>query len=148
MDLGLRSYMDSRVAVHLYRALSDAEKPTIGARLLTQATKANPFNPEPWYRLAEQTTTATEGLSLTRVIVAHVPNGNLSRVGDEQRKHKQKSKKSPKNSPAEIAQREYWETLAKFVVRSAIRRHGVPADKNEAEAVDDFLRQFGLPSNG
>ena len=146
MDLGLRSYMDSRVAVHLYRALSDAEKPAIGARLLTQATQANPFNPEPWYRLAEQTTTATEGLSLTRAIVAHVPNGDLSRVGDEQKKHKQEQEESIKLAGRDCSTRilgDIGEIRGPF--RDQCR---VPVDKKEAEAVDDFLRRFGLPPNG
>jgi hypothetical protein len=147
MDIGVRPYMDSRIAVHLYRLLSDSEKLTIGTKLLSQATKANPFNPEPWHLLAGQTSTATEGLPLARSIIAHVPDANLARIGKEQ-KNKHKKKKSSKASAAEVAQREYWETVAKFVIGSAIERHESPVDKKEAQAVDQFLRQFGLPPKG
>ena len=50
-------------------------------------------------------------------------------------------------SAAEIAQRQYWETVAKFVIRSSIERHGPPSDEREANAVKDFLRDVGLAPN-
>jgi hypothetical protein len=142
MDVGIRSYMDSRIAVHLYNALPVAEKQTIGAKLLTHATKLNPFNPEPWYLLADQTTSAMQGLALSRSIVARVPDADLSRIGKDKAKGKHGKGDNP--SILEIAQREYWGTVAKFVIHSSIERHGMPADKKEATAVNDFLQQVGL----
>ncbi|HEX3602339.1 MAG TPA: hypothetical protein VHU84_19450 [Lacipirellulaceae bacterium] len=147
MNVGLRSYIDSRIAVHLYRALSDSEKPTIGAKLLAGATKANGFNPQPWYLLAEQTKTATEGLPLARAVFAHVPSPEMVRAAKDEKKieHKLKVKKLSKPSAAEVAQREYWDTVAKFVARTAIERHGTPTDEKEARAVKGFLQAVGQP---
>jgi hypothetical protein len=142
MNGGIRSYIDSRIAVHLYNALPDSEKQTIGTTLLTQATKLNPFNPEPWYLLADQTTTAMQGLSLSRSIIARVPEADLNRVGKDQAKGKHG--KGDKPTAVETAQRAYWETLAKFVIHSSIERHDAPTDQKEAKAVADFLHQVGL----
>ena len=140
MDAGPRSYIESRIAVHLYRALSKSERATIGAKLLKQATLVNPYNPEPWYLLAEQTTTATEGLPLARTLVARAGGGGLSRIGKEK---KGKHKKGAQGAASEVAERQYWQTVAKFVVHSAVERHGAPTDPKEAEEVADFLKEAG-----
>jgi hypothetical protein len=54
MNVGLRQYIDTRIAVNLYESLPDDQKPTIGVKLLTHAIEINPYNPQPWYLLAQQ----------------------------------------------------------------------------------------------
>lgn len=142
LNVGLRSYIDSRIAVHLYRSLPDEDKRTLGGKLLTSATRLNPFNPEPWFLLAGQTATAADGLALARTVVGRAPGADLSRVGKGQGKGKRG--KSEKQSRAATAQREYWETVAKSVIRVGVERHGPPVDPAEAKQIEDFLRQVGL----
>jgi hypothetical protein len=139
MNAGLRSYMDSRIAVHLFQGLTESQRVTIGAKLLTNATKTNPYNPKPWYLLAGQTTSAVQGLPLARSIVARVPDADLMRVGKDL-----KHQKGAKASAAEVGEREYWETLGKFVIRSAIQRHPTPANATDANAVQTLLKQVNL----
>jgi hypothetical protein len=144
MDAGPRSYMESRIAVHLYRALPKSEQTTLGIKLLKQATLVNPYNPEPWYLLATQTTSATDGLPLARTLVAHAGGAVTARIGKEK---KGKHKKGSQGSASEIAERQYWQTLAKFVVHAAVERHGTPADPKEAQVVADFLKESGKAAN-
>ncbi len=116
MNVGLASYMDSRIAIHLFQALPDAEKPTIGVKLLTHATESNPFNPALWYRLAEQMPSPTEIHALANTILSHVSNPNLSRIGKDDKPRKGKNKEGPKPNATAVDQREYWETVAKFIL--------------------------------
>lgn len=141
MNVGVRPYIDSRIAVHLYRALPDAEKSTIGAELLTQMTKSIGLNPEPWYLLAKQTTSAMDGLALAKRVISHLPAAALEHAEKEKKKAK---KKAAKANPADAAENKYWETVAKFVVKTAVTRHGAPADPKDAQAVTEFLRQVGM----
>jgi hypothetical protein len=88
MNVGLRQYIDTRIAVNLYESLPAAEKSTLGVKLLTNAVKTNPFNPQPWYLLAQQ------GQSL--------PLGDAAGSDDEE------------SRPVEAATRKYWHTLGEF----------------------------------
>jgi hypothetical protein len=129
MNVGILPYIDSRIAVHLYRALPEAERPTIGAQLLTQATKTSGFNPEPWYLLAKQTTSLAEGTALAERVAAHLPA--VEHV--ERDKKKSKGVKKFKVSPGEHAEHEYWETLNKFVVKFGVTRHGAPPEHTDGK---------------
>ncbi len=121
MNIGLRQYVDTRIAVNLFQALPAAEKTTIGSKVLGQAIHGNPFNPEPWYLLAKQTRDATDGLALARSAEAHDGDG----------------KGKLKRAPAPI---QYWRTLSEFVTREAILRHPMPTDEAAARKVYQFLK--------
>ncbi len=54
MNVGFPKYVDTRIAVNLFHILPAAERATLRTRLLGDATQVNPFNPGPWYLLAEQ----------------------------------------------------------------------------------------------
>jgi hypothetical protein len=75
--------------VNIYEKLPDAQKRTIGVKLLTQAVQTNQFNPQPWYLLAEQ---------------GHVLPIEQFKGPDED-----ESKR-----PVEAAERKYWRTLGQF----------------------------------
>jgi hypothetical protein len=89
MNVGLRQYIDTRIAVNLYQSLPDAEKQVIGVKLLTQAVQTNPFNPEPWYLLAEQ--------------------GQVLPISDSVGADKGESTR-----PVEAATSKYWRTLGDY----------------------------------
>jgi hypothetical protein len=90
MNVGLRQYIDTRIAVNLYESLPEDQKSTSGVKLLTEAVKTNPFNPQPWYLLAQQGH------------VLPIPNDALTRDEDES------------GHPVETAARKYWRTLAEY----------------------------------
>lgn len=62
MNAGLKSYMDTRLAANLFRTMPSEEKRTLGVKLLRNTLSVNPYNPEIWYRLAEQTPDARVSL--------------------------------------------------------------------------------------
>ncbi|HZZ28447.1 MAG TPA: hypothetical protein VFE46_10640 [Pirellulales bacterium] len=120
MNVGLASYIDTRIAAALFRALPLEDKGTTGVKLLTAAKNANPFNPDLWYLLSQQANSAADGQWLVSALLSHAPNADLSGVGKEQKKEekeRKRKKEEPKTTPSEIAEREYWETVAKFVSR-------------------------------
>jgi hypothetical protein len=128
MNVGLNSYMDSRIVIHLFGALPDPEKSAIGVKLLQQQVQSNPFDAALWYRLAEQAKSATEGQTIANSLLSHVSNPNLSRIGKDEKPRKGKGKEAPKPSGDAIAQREYWETVAKFVIRSLASKPSSASD--------------------
>jgi hypothetical protein len=119
MNVGLKQYIDTRIAVSLFNTLPPLKKETIGVKLLTQATTVNPYNPAPWYLLAAQTTSATQGVALARTANEHVP--------DDKEKHE----------PPPV---QYWRTLTQFVAEQAVLRHPVPKDDAAARRVYEFLK--------
>jgi len=118
MNVGVKQYIDTRIAVSLFNALPAGDKKTIGATLLSQAIHENPFNPALWYLLAAQTADAAGGLSLAQSAQQHT-------AGDE--KHVEAVVK-------------YWRTLTEFVTREAVLRHPMPADEQAARRVYQFLK--------
>jgi hypothetical protein len=146
MNLSLSSYMDTRIAVNLYRALNPTQQKTLGQALLTSAIQRNPYNPEPWYLLAHQTINATQGLALVQIMPKPAPNPSN---GDEPAAKSTQAtlenwEEPDETKPVEKTQRQYWNTLEEFVTRSAILRHPVPADEAAARQVYNFLKA-GVP---
>jgi hypothetical protein len=88
MNVGLRQYIDTRIAVNLYESLPEAEKQTIGVKLLTDAVKTNPFNPQPWYLLAKQ----------GHALAVNAPAGPDEDI----------------SAPVEAATHKYWRTLGEY----------------------------------
>ena len=74
MNVPVSTYLDTRMAVNLFGALPDAQKKTIGAKLLNHAIETNPFNPAPWYLLARQAGSPEEGMALTRRVQGNLTN--------------------------------------------------------------------------
>jgi hypothetical protein len=89
MNVGLRQYIDTRIAVNIYESLSPADKSAIGVKLLTQAVQTNPYNPQPWYLLVQQ---------------GHPLPISASPASDEEDSAR----------PVESATRKYWRTLADY----------------------------------
>jgi hypothetical protein len=146
MNVGLSQYMDTRILVNLFHTLPGADKSTLGNKLLVEATRINPFNPEPWYLLANQSTDATGGVGFVKHVI-ETAGGNHSQAEAEA---------SPRNvslenfveiehpKPVENQIYNYWRTVDEYVVRFAILSHPVPADEDQAKRIFTFLKT-GVP---
>jgi hypothetical protein len=120
MNVGLRQWIDTRIAVCVYNALPTEQKQSIGPKLLAQATHENPYNPAPWYLLASQTQDVNDGLPLAQAAQAH--------AGDA-------TKKKHLDPAAE-----YWRVLTEFLTREAVLKHPMPKDDASARRVYQFLK--------
>jgi len=131
MNVGLKPYVDTRIAANIYRILPDKEKATLGVKLLRNALVVNPYNPEIWYRLAEQVSTPGQGVALTEAAMQRdparlsgSPGGRLplgATAGSP-------GATFPQKSGTQKATDQYWQTLAKFVAQYALLSHGDTAD--------------------
>ncbi len=60
MNVGLESYLDTRMAMHFYNAMTKEEQAGLGRRLVLSALDNNPCNIEAWYVLARDTRSGEE----------------------------------------------------------------------------------------
>jgi hypothetical protein len=124
MNVSLQSYMDTRSAANIFRVLQPAQKQKLGLKLLTHTLQTNPYNPEIWYRLAQQTPGGPDALTLSQLVMSHpfdLP---------------------PTDSESANAQslNEYWQTLEEFVPRFAILEHPVPQAEPDLRGIYKFLQ--------
>ncbi len=91
MNDGVQSYMDTRMVADIFNALPPEEQRTIGKTLLQHALETNPFNPDIWYRLAQQMPDAIHGMGLVQTVM---------------------------NEPRDDTG--YWKTVEEFVARYSI----------------------------
>jgi hypothetical protein len=144
MNVGLREYTDTRIAVYLFRALSQAEQKTLGTSLLTHAIQTNPFNPAPWYLLAQQTADAQQGAVLVKKVLdaaRHAKPDGENEAADHQANISLENfveVQHPK--PVEHALRQYWNTLAENTARFSILNRPVPQDPATARTLYDLLK--------
>ncbi len=136
MNLGLKSYMDTRMAVNIFRIMPDADRPTLGVPLLRAALLANPFNPELWYLLAGQTMDAA--LAVTLCEAAQQANAGLLAT--------------PPVAPADkmrgngTASAQYWQTLAQFMPVYSLLSHPAPLAEADMRRAHTFLKTVGSVS--
>ncbi|NWK56036.1 hypothetical protein HW115_10470 [Verrucomicrobiaceae bacterium N1E253] len=64
MNAGLDSFLDTRIALHMYRAMPEPLRLKTGRALLLSALKRNPYNIEAWYVLAEDSRSGAELVAL------------------------------------------------------------------------------------
>lgn len=130
MNVGLESYMDSRIAANIFRTLSSEGRRTLGVKLLRNILLANPYNPEIWYRLAEQTPDAMQGMTLVEAAWKGKP-GLLTNRPDNP---------SPSRHGEDTAGGQYWQTLAPLITQSALLSHPPPQKVEEMSRVHNFLK--------
>jgi hypothetical protein len=130
MNVGLKSYMDTRLAANIFRSLPVEDKPTLGVQLLRSTLLTNPFNPEIWYRLAAQTSDTAQALQLDEAAIKGdtglLSNGTVS--------------SSPNMHGTGTASAQYWRTLAQFVTQTGILSHPAPQGEEERHRVYDFVK--------
>jgi hypothetical protein len=129
MNLGVKSYMDTRLAANIFRTLPAEAKPTLGVKLLRSALLVNPFNPEVWYRLAEQNPDPMFGMTLVKAAQQGKP-GLLAGGGAA----------TPEIHGQGGAARQYWGTVAQFLTPYALLSHPTPHKVEEMRRVHEFLK--------
>ncbi len=141
MNVGLPQYLDTRIAVNLYHGLTEADRPTLGVRLLADATQRNPFNPQPWYLLARQTPDAARGLAFARQVLETAGHQHfLSETDAPRNVSLENFVEAEQPKPIEHQIHSYWRTLGQYVTQFAILRHPVPQDDATARQVYAFLK--------
>ena len=130
MNISVKSYMDTRIAANIFRSLPSDAKDSLGVKLLRSVLPGNPFNPEIWYRLAEHTSDAAQGMQLCAAAMRSDP----SLLSD-----------SP--DAASLAKRgeagansQYWRTLAPLVIQYSLLSHPAPTGEQEMQRVYTFLK--------
>jgi hypothetical protein len=144
MNVGLKSYLDTRIAVNLYHMLPASDQKTLGVNLLTQAIATNPFNAEAWYLLAQQTTNATQGLALAQAAKSRNPGGVNTDAAAGAKPSLVNWTETEQARPVEASEAEYWRTLEQFLIRLSILNHPMPADETAARNIYNFLKD-GAP---
>jgi len=137
MNVGLQSYMDTRLAANIFKVLPATEKQTVGVKLLTHALQTNRFNPDVWYRLAKQTPGALQGLRLAQAAMSQDPGGLVDEPLSISLEDFLEGK-YPR--PVAEAMTGYWRTLAEFVTRYSILAHPVPLGEADMHRVYTFLQ--------
>jgi hypothetical protein len=125
MNVGLSSYVDGRIAEHVFRALPLEKKRAIGVRLLQDALRANPYNPDVWYRLAKYSPNSSADLELLAAC---------------QSRRDQKAGGGPK--AVKTAMDQYWKTVETFVAQYAIVGQPAPAGEEPRRSVYRLLRSL------
>ena len=124
MNVGLTKYVDTRIAVNLYLRLPPEEASKYWEALLTQATQNNPFNPAPWYLLAQRTKTAFEGMAMVKTVTSRAlmltQSGLPSGVQD--------------------AKNGYWDVVKRGIVNLGVVPRPAPTDREAALKIYDFLQ--------
>ncbi|HEY0076126.1 MAG TPA: hypothetical protein VGB77_18640 [Abditibacteriaceae bacterium] len=147
MNVGLRSYMDTRIAIHLLRALPATERRTLGISLLTQAIQTNPFNPEPWHNLAALTKSAEEGMELVAFSQTRWGDADNDSNGEDRDVNQSLEAFIEEDRGKSVTKLKalYWQIMTEIVTRDAILRHPVPESDSKAQSVFAYLKS-GIPN--
>lgn len=149
MNIGLRKYMDTRIAVHLYRQIRQAERDTSGRKILLRAVERNPYNVEAWYLLAARDVTPAKAMELVGLLRRKVASSKEhvhpweERAADRELEHGEKEVVLP---PAK-ALTQYANLVAHVILEQTL---GDPAGREPADArnILTFLtaerERFGL----
>ncbi|BDI34532.1 hypothetical protein CCAX7_65830 [Capsulimonas corticalis] len=130
MNIGLKSYIDTRMAANIFRAMPSEAKRTLGVRLLRNTLQVNPFNPEIWYRLAEQTPDAMQDLMLIEAAAKGDPALIDGHPGNG----------FPAKSGTNTASDQYWRTLAEFVTQFGLLSHPAAHGEEDRRRIYDYLK--------
>ncbi len=128
MNVGVQSYMDTRLAANIFKTVPPEDRPTLGVKLLRNAVAANPFNPEIWYRLAENNPDPLFGMTLVEAVRQKRP-GLLTNTA----------------TPLEMqgqggASDQYWGTIAQYISPYALVYHTPPQKVEEMRRIHYFMK--------
>jgi hypothetical protein len=136
MNLGIESYMDTRIAANIFRVLPEDQKQTVGVELLTDVLQANPFNPEIWYRLGTVQSDPAKCIVLAEAALKRDPGSLLDRPN---RTILQKFLDAGHPDPVTNAMNQYWQTLTEFSAQYAILEHNAPKREADLRKTYEFL---------
>lgn len=99
MNVGLASYMDTRMALNCYKTLSEEIRGSVGRKLVLSALEKNPSNIEAWYVLARDSSSGSElatllesfdqQLQVDAMIEHHTDRDASSDLGEDKESSKQ-----------------------------------------------------------
>lgn len=140
MNLGLSSYIDTRMASRIFDLLPSAKRKTIGMKLLTSAAMENPFNAEVWYRIGAEATNTKECFAVVQAVRDHDPkrlfNGQPSPALDA-------FMNSGNAGPAMGDINDYWNVLFENLGKMTLLAKGGP--KDEASLCDAYRLLASVP---
>lgn len=126
MNLGVTSYLDTRIAARIYDLLPAPSRRALGTTLLKSSLIANPFNPEVWYRLSNDTSDSRFAINLLEAArtrdLKHLEPGVGQTPWDL-------FVQSGKTDRARGCIDAYWSVLAENVARKAVLGHPAPQDE-------------------
>jgi hypothetical protein len=133
MNAGLKSYVDTRLAATIFRAMPAEDKSTLGMALLHDSLLLNPYNPEIWYRLADLTTDETQQIALVQAAMKSNPGILSPGAAGAPEQHG-------------VTSDQYWRTLAEFTAHYAIAEHPTPKAEQEMRRAYEFIKTVpGMP---
>jgi TPR repeat protein len=137
MNLGVSSYLDTRIASRIFQILPETEKQTLGSKLLEGAIQENPFNPEPWYLLATEASDAKHSLALLTAARAHNATSLLDGLPSPSLAN---FMASGRTSPAAKDMEDYWRNLEQTLARFTLLANGAPKDEAGMRDSYNFLK--------
>ena len=143
MNGGLREYLDTRIAVHLYGLLPQGVQQTLGQKLLRQAVQTDPLNPEPWYLLAGECRDAVAGLALVQAVQEKARSAPEADVPDDRDPDQSLEQflEADHAIPVKKQLAAYWHTVEDYVTRQAVLDHAVPVAEVDARRVTGVLKE-------
>jgi hypothetical protein len=137
MNVPIASYVNTRIAVNLYHALPQPQKKTIGAALLNQAIDTNPYNPAPWYLLAEQVESPAQAIALTTRAMRNITDSS----GQNEVNATLEDILQAKGAKVPQAQiQKYWRTVTEYIARYSIVDQPAPTDAATSRDLTKFLK--------
>jgi hypothetical protein len=130
MNVGLKSYMDTRMASNIFRTMPLPVQQTLGVKLLRSTLEVNPFNPAIWYRLSEQTTDGGQAATLAEAALKGEPGLLSGHLSDE----------FQEKGGAGGANAQYWRTLGQFVTSYAVLAHAPAHREKDLSRAYRFLK--------
>lgn len=133
MNLGLTSYIDSRIVSSIYQALPAKDRVAFGTKLLAQGIQINPFNPDLWFRYAKTVSGVKRSLALVKAAQTHdssVVTGEPTRPAVTQLS----------NGPAASTANAYWKNLEGALSQFSILAQTIPTNEDEMQQMYSFLR--------
>jgi len=134
MNLGLKSYIGTRIAARIFDLLPAGSRPQLGRKLLAAAALDNPMNPEVWYRIAAMTSSPSEALALTQGMEAHKPQELIDGLPSVAL---QAFLAGGNAGPALPSMGAYWQVLHEFTARFTLLNKAAP--REEAAFRDAYL---------
>jgi hypothetical protein len=130
MNVGLKSYMDTRLAANIFRSMPVEDQRTVGVKLLRSVLLANPFNPEIWYRLTGLIPDTVQAMMVSQAAI----KGDLGLLTDAP------LNAAPETHPPLAASGQYWQTLSEFVTQYSVFFHDAPRKEEEMHRVYTFVK--------
>lgn len=78
MNFKLSQYMDTRIALHIYKILSQKQKDSLGYSLLFSTLKKNPYNTEVFYTIVKDTRDAASLLAVMDTVHARITDNSFA----------------------------------------------------------------------